>query len=260
MSENIIYCYSGSGNCLDMSKNIAKALGDTDIVMMRSFPAVTDATGYKRVGFVFPCYAGGLPGDVESYVKSIHILPGTYKFAVIQYAGYIGCGLHKIDEIVGLDYWNGVSQQSSAIWLMPHTLTMPPVPASVSQKRSEKTAKKVAEEVRIYKHSPKKPPKMSVFRLMSKNFPDINKKLNAAMNESDDCVSCGTCVEVCPRGYITLSQGKAQIGTNCIGCMACVQYCPKEAINVGRMTVKRERYHNVNITVDDLAQKVIHID
>ena len=57
MSENIIYCYSGSGNCLDMSKNIAKALGDTDIVMMRSFPAVTDATGYKRVGFVFPCYA-----------------------------------------------------------------------------------------------------------------------------------------------------------------------------------------------------------
>ena len=92
MSENIIYCYSGSGNCLDMSKNIAKALGDTDIVMMRSFPAVTDATGYKRVGFVFPCYAGGLPGDVENYVKSIHILPGTYKFAVVQYAGYIAVG------------------------------------------------------------------------------------------------------------------------------------------------------------------------
>ena len=42
--------------------------------------------------------------------------------------------------------------------------------------------------------------------------------------------------------------------------MACVQYCPKEAINVGKMTVKRERYHNSNITADDLAQKIIHID
>ena len=52
MSENIIYCYSGSGNCLDMAKNIAKELGDTDIVMMRSFPAKTDATEAKRVGFI----------------------------------------------------------------------------------------------------------------------------------------------------------------------------------------------------------------
>ena len=34
MSENVIYCYSGSGNCLDMAKNIAKELGNTEIVMM----------------------------------------------------------------------------------------------------------------------------------------------------------------------------------------------------------------------------------
>ena len=42
MSKNLIYCYSGSGNCLDIAKNIAKKLGDTDIVMMRSAPALTD--------------------------------------------------------------------------------------------------------------------------------------------------------------------------------------------------------------------------
>lgn len=91
MSENIIYCYSGSGNCLDMAKNIAKALGDTDIVMMRSFPTKTDATEAKRVGFLFPCYGGGLPGGVESYVKSIRIGIDAYKFAIIQYAGYCAC-------------------------------------------------------------------------------------------------------------------------------------------------------------------------
>ena len=27
MSENIIYCYSGAGHCLDMAKTIAKNLG-----------------------------------------------------------------------------------------------------------------------------------------------------------------------------------------------------------------------------------------
>ena len=61
MSENIIYCYSGSGHCLNMAKTIASYLGDTDIVLMRSFPVKTDATEAKRVGFVFPCYGGGLP-------------------------------------------------------------------------------------------------------------------------------------------------------------------------------------------------------
>ena len=35
MSKNVIFCYSGSGNCLDIAKNIAKKLGDTDIVLMR---------------------------------------------------------------------------------------------------------------------------------------------------------------------------------------------------------------------------------
>ena len=30
MAENIIYCYSGSGHCLDMAKKIAKIIGDTD--------------------------------------------------------------------------------------------------------------------------------------------------------------------------------------------------------------------------------------
>ena len=38
VSENVIFCYSGTGNCLDMAKNIARYLGDTDIIMMRSAP------------------------------------------------------------------------------------------------------------------------------------------------------------------------------------------------------------------------------
>ena len=46
MSKNVIFCYSGSGNCLDIAKNIAKRLGDTDIVMMRAEPEVKDCLLY----------------------------------------------------------------------------------------------------------------------------------------------------------------------------------------------------------------------
>ena len=82
MSTNTIYVFSGSGNCMDIAKNIAKKLGDTDVVLMRSTPEKTDATDSKRVGFVFPCYAGGLPGGVEESFRAVKIAPGTYTFPI----------------------------------------------------------------------------------------------------------------------------------------------------------------------------------
>lgn len=122
MSKNVIFCYSGSGNCLDFAKNVAKGLGDTDIIMMRKAPMKTDVRDAERVGFIVPCYGGGLPGDVESFLGSIRISPDAYTFAVGQYAGYLGCGLHKIDKQFKLDLWTGLSHQCSCIWLFPHQL------------------------------------------------------------------------------------------------------------------------------------------
>ena len=119
MSKNVIFCYSGSGNCLDFAKNVAKGLGDTDIIMMRKAPVKTDVRDAERVGFIVPCYGGGLPGDVESFLGSIRISPNAYTFAVGQYAGYLGCGLHKIDKQFKLDLWTGLSHQCSCIWAVP---------------------------------------------------------------------------------------------------------------------------------------------
>lgn len=260
MSENIIYCYSGSGNCLDMAKKIAKELGDTDICLMRRAPEITDATAYKKVGFVVPCYGGGLPGGVEEHIKSLKIAPSAYKFAVIQYAGYRGCGLRKIDDIVGLDYWAGLSNHCSAIWLMPHWLTMPPTTLEGAQKRSDKKAKEIAAKVKVKYDICGHPPKNAVFALESAGFCDINKLINSKMTVNEKCVACGQCAKLCPKENIEIVDGKAVIGTDCIGCMACVEYCPNEAINVGGITVKRERFHNANVSAQELMQGVIHVD
>lgn len=260
MSENIIYCFSGAGNCLDMAKKIANDLGDTDIVMMRSRPAITNAYGYKRVGFVFPCYGGGLPGDVESYVKELKISAGAYKFGVVQYAGYMGCGLHKIDKLVGLDYWSGVSNHCSCIWLMPHYLTMPPTSLEGAQARLDKAAAKIAADVKAKVICDRKPPKRVLNAAESAGFANINKVISGKMSVNDSCVGCGQCAKLCPKGNIRIVGGKAAFGINCIGCMACAQYCPNEAINVGKVTEKRERFHNANVSAEDLMQSVIHVD
>ena len=261
MSENIIYCYSGSGNCLSMARKIAEELGSTDIVLMRKKPAVMDATAYKRVGFVFPCHGGGLPGDTEYFIRNIRYSLGSYKFAVVQYAGYMGCGLSKIDELVagGLDYWDGIPQHCSAIWLMPHWLTLSPKSLKLSQKASDSKAKRVAKDVKEMKKSAKNPPKGYLFRMESKGFGNINKLVNSKLNVNDKCVGCGKCAAVCAKDNISIVNGKAVIGKNCVGCMSCVEYCPSEAINVGTITVKRARYHNARISVDDLNEKIITV-
>lgn len=260
MAENIIYCYSGSGHCLSMATNIARILGDTDIVMMRSFPEKTDATEAKRVGFVFPCYGGGLPGDVERYIKSIRMSPTAYKFAVEQFAGYIGCGLHKIDKIVSLDYWDTISNHSTCIWLMPHFLSFPPTSVKTARKRVEKKAADVGEAVKAMKRSGKKPPKRAFFALEDKVFSRMHPKRAKKFWVNNDCIGCELCAKVCPRGNIQLSNGKPVFGTNCIGCLSCVQYCPKAAINVGKITEKRKRFPNPNVKALDLTKKIIHID
>ena len=260
MSENIIYCYSGSGHCLNMAKSIASYLGDTDIVMMRAFPVKTDATEAKRVGFVFPCYGGGLPGHVEEYIKAIKIAPGAYKFAVEQFAGYMGCGLHKIDEIVGLDYWNYISNHSTCIWLMPHGLCFPPTSKEVAQQRIDRKAMEVGAAVMAMTKSGKKPPEKAVFALESKAFSQLHPKRARKFTVRDACIGCGTCARVCPQGNIKLENKKPTFGTNCIGCLSCLQFCPKEAINMGKITEMRERFPNPSVKATDLTQGVIHID
>lgn len=44
---------------------------------------------------------------------------------------------------------------------------------------------------------------------------------------SDECLSCGACVEVCPVGAISEGDGKFVIDADaCLDCGACAGACP----------------------------------
>jgi NAD-dependent dihydropyrimidine dehydrogenase PreA subunit len=48
---------------------------------------------------------------------------------------------------------------------------------------------------------------------------------------SDECTSCGSCVEACPAEAIKEGDGKFEIDPDvCIDCGVCVDTCPVEAI------------------------------
>ena len=57
------------------------------------------------------------------------------------------------------------------------------------------------------------------------------------------CIGCGRCVELCPLNNIHLENGKPVWGKDCTHCMACICYCPAEAIEYGKKSLGKPRYH-----------------
>ena len=99
--ENIIFCFSGTGNSLAVARDIAEMLGDTKIVLIAD--AIKEERidlPYERVGFVCPAYyAGSLPPIIGRFVAKLDFSKPQYVFAVIT-AGAIHGG--AIKSLAGL--------------------------------------------------------------------------------------------------------------------------------------------------------------
>lgn len=227
---------------------------------MRRAPAVRDVHEAERVGFVFPCHAGGLPGEVEKFARSLFVSARAYTFGVVSCAGYPGVGLSKLNEIVPLKYHAVVSHQSACIWLMPHTMMFPILTPEKAQQRSEELAAKIAEDVKNGVVSEKAPSAPILNRLEASVWPKLAPKKAESFTVSGSCIGCGQCAALCPKGNIRMVGGRPDFGTDCIQCLSCLQFCPREAIHMGGATLKRKRWHNPNVTALELNEKVIHID
>lgn len=61
----------------------------------------------------------------------------------------------------------------------------------------------------------------------------------------DKCVGCGTCVDVCPVGAISMKNGKAFIDQEkCTHCGKCLNVCPQKAIrpNSENPSLRKHRF------------------
>ena len=67
----------------------------------------------------------------------------------------------------------------------------------------------------------------------------IHKKKRKARVSQPDCVACGSCVKVCPKGAIKVYKGLyASVDEAlCIGCGRCAAECPAAIIEMGEVEV-----------------------
>ena len=64
-----------------------------------------------------------------------------------------------------------------------------------------------------------------------------------AFAAGDACTGCGQCVRLCPTNNITIKNNRPVWGGNCTHCMACICRCPAEAIEYGKKSAGKPRYH-----------------
>lgn len=58
------------------------------------------------------------------------------------------------------------------------------------------------------------------------------------------CTGCGACARSCPKGNISMVDGKPQWGADCTFCLRCYHGCPTHSVAYGRFTRKKGQYLN----------------
>ncbi len=254
--KNRIYFFTGTGNSLNVAKRLSESLDNCELVPITA-KTNTKITGkFERIGFVFPCYAGGPPKMVAEFIKKLEYneKQNVYHFAITTAGGNVGSCLSItnslfINKNLKLNFGGVVISFPNAVTLYPMIRGVW-IFNKISEKRIKRYIKDIGNKKEVSLQIADEE-KFNKYETMLGKIQETSKEY--AVN--DDCISCGRCVKLCPACNIELEDSKKPIFLGkCESCMACIQHCPKKAINYRDKTQKRRRYVNPNINVDEIIK------
>lgn len=244
MSKTTIVYYSATGNTLYLGKMFKcdNLISINDILEGKS---VIDED-VDRLGILFPVYYAGLPYPIRKFIREY--LPSRdnsslgYIFSIITYGTTAFSSPWILDrelQNIGLNisYVNKVKFPD--MYLPLFKVKTKEETEAILQKNKDKIDKILIDTKNEVIRLPRSVP---VFSRVSKrvsekeNNPKENKYLHISL---DKCISCKTCVRVCPMNNITMEGDKIRMGEKCISCFSCFHSCPKGAIEYKD---KKEQY------------------
>ena len=245
----MILYFSGTGNSKYVAQRMAEALNQSLLSMndrIRSHdtsPVETD----ERLVIVTPTYAWRIPRVVSEWLGKTALTGAERIWFVMD------CG-SEIGNAAGYNRQLAAQKQlqymGTAQIIMPENYIAMFNAPQKEQARSiveqaEPALQKVLTQLRDGQEFP--PPRDNLYdRFMSGPVNPVFYRFFVkadAFRATDACIGCGKCVELCPLNNIRLENGKPVWGKNCTHCMACICYCPKEAIEYGKKSKGKPRYH-----------------
>ena len=198
-----VYCFSGSGHSLAVSKELSKLL-DCEIR-----PIDNKTTTEDTAVVVFPVYCQHIPKPVKRFLKG---LEAKYVALIATYGKkYNGNVLYEAQKLLH-------GQVIAEAYIpMGHTFLDGDCEFDTTQLLP------IVRRIQA--------PRQAVIPKTVKNpladiFPGLRSRIGVKIKRGDNCCSCGHCERSCPVGAIR----NGRIHSQCIRCLRCVTNCPQKAL------------------------------
>ena len=245
----MVLYFTGTGNSRYVAERIAQALGDTLCSLNDRIKAgdTSPVNSDARLIIVVPTYAWRIPHIVQEHLENT-VFPGAAQVWFVMTCG---------SEIGDADRYNRrLCQEKDLACMGTAQIVMPENYIAMFNAPQVEEARQIVARAEpdidgaiaaVRENRAFPPPRRKFYdRFMSGPvnpiFYSCFVKANA-FTVGNACTGCGQCVRRCPTNNITLQNGKPVWGQNCTHCMACICYCPAEAIEYGKKSLGKPRYH-----------------
>ncbi|MBN1837182.1 MAG: EFR1 family ferrodoxin [Spirochaetales bacterium] len=250
-----IHCYTGTGNSLWVARLLAERLPGSRLLPLLPGPTSPDSSALV---LVFPVHMWGLPPRVEAFVQDPPADLPRCVFAVAVNAGQVVRTLVRLDRLLRR---RGSRLAAGFSVLMPSNYAPFGGPGSPESQESLFSAarRKVEYIAAVVGGGEDHPPERSswwenaVFPPLNRLVAPLTPRMDYFFRADGRCNGCGVCARVCPAGNIRLESGRPLWLHHCEQCWSCFHWCPEQAIQYGRLTENRTRYHHPQVTVADVV-------
>lgn len=259
----MIFYFSGTGNSLQIAKNIAEHNDEKLISIAFEMNNSENNLEYtlkdsEVVGFVYPVYAWAPPKMVTNFIAKLKL--NNYKDNYIFTVATCGANIGNTMKVISSSLMKKNYKLSSGF-----SVIMPSNYISGGFVDSKEIAqKKLSESENVLKNINQiiKEKKDNIFQVTKGSIPVIltnviNPLFNKFANNTkkfyanDSCSGCGICECICSCKNIKVDV-KPKWGKECALCLGCINLCPVNAIQYGKSTEHKERYKNPNVTLNEM--------
>lgn len=264
--KRVVLYFTGTGNCLYVARQLAGKEGEIlsipQLMRKKQFEIEAD-----EIGLVYPIYGHMPPYMVREFIKKAQ-LKAEYKFAVLTY------GMRKCNAV---EIWDGISRKAGNVFDYIGTIIMvdnwlPNFDMNEQMKIDKHIPENLAKITsdlsnRRRWHEPvtqEEREQHEGFMSLSGLDPEVGflMKADRSFRVTDDCIHCGICTYVCPRGNYQLTGQGVKMQGDCEFCFACIQNSPQRAIQFkknedgtwpdGSEKNPNARYRNENVSLMEL--------